>query len=194
MNDRRTEPRQCEECGKGFLAVRFQVRKGNGRFCSRACSARGYFRSNLELRFWGKIDKTTSCWIWLGKRSREGYGIMDIGRKHQRVHRISYLLAYGEFDQALFVCHHCDNPVCVRPDHLFLGDHEANMKDRDAKGRHTPPRGEQQGNSVLTDAQVREIRRLRLLGYRFSDLVPLFPVSYRTIRNVCKNEAWKHVR
>lgn len=72
-------------------------------------------------------------------------------------HRVAWELSFGPVPAGLFVCHHCDNPRCVRPDHLFVGTHDANMRDRDRKGRLS--HGERHVMARLTTAQVAEIRR-----------------------------------
>jgi HNH endonuclease len=85
--------------------------------------------------FWSKVAKTDHCWTWEGSRHPQGYGTLSVGRKTVRAHRFSYELANGPFDASLDVCHHCDNPSCVRPDHLFLGTARDNMRDASRKGR-----------------------------------------------------------
>ena len=91
-------------------------------------------------RFWARVSKTDNCWEWTGSKSR-GYGSFSMGREYgtKRSHRMSYEMAYGPIPEGLFVCHHCDNPGCVRPDHLFVGTHADNMLDAIKKGRLTHP-------------------------------------------------------
>ena len=89
-------------------------------------------------RFWSFVDKREACWIWTGGTTRGGYGYFRLShsRKSMRAHRFAYYDFHGPFDPSMFVLHHCDNPRCVRPDHLFLGDQKANIADMVAKGRH----------------------------------------------------------
>lgn len=99
----------------------------------------------FEERFWSKVDKSGDCWVWTGeKRGHDAkYGSVHIGetsdgkRVREYAHRVSYRLANGSFDNKLHVCHHCDNPPCVRPDHLFLGTHTDNMRDMMMKERRS---------------------------------------------------------
>lgn len=101
---------------------------------------RTYPRKPLEERFWGKVQKSeTGCWLWIGHKTKLGYGIFaDHEPSRWRIHfahRISYRLTVGEIPNGLFICHHCDVPACVRPDHLFLGTQADNMADMRRKGK-----------------------------------------------------------
>ena len=91
-----------------------------------------------EARFWKLVDRRGGdlCWEWKGYLNAQGYGHIKAGGVRYFAHRFSYRLAYGDFDQSLFVCHHCDNPKCVRPDHLFVGTRSDNMKDCTEKRRN----------------------------------------------------------
>ena len=88
-------------------------------------------------RFWMKVEKTESCWLWTAAINKTGYGDFYASRtKHVLAHRFSWVLHYGPVPDGLFVCHHCDNPRCVRPDHLWLGTTQENTADMLKKGRH----------------------------------------------------------
>lgn len=90
---------------------------------------------SLLARFWAKVDRSGECWTWTACTNRHGYGQFGIRRRHYLAHRVSYALAHGPFDTALYICHSCDNPPCVRPDHLFVGTQLDNMRDASGKGR-----------------------------------------------------------
>ena len=89
-----------------------------------------------EVRFWRYVEKTESCWNWVGKGFYPGnYGSFYFKGKTRRAHRVSWILHNGEIPKGMCVCHHCDNPKCVRPDHLFLGTYKDNIWDAIKKGR-----------------------------------------------------------
>jgi len=93
----------------------------------------------LPERFWEKVNiiwDVNSCWEWMAFRSDQGYGKYRTYKKEKTevATRVAYRLVYGDFDRSLYVLHTCDNPSCVRPQHLFLGTQLDNMKDKLAKG------------------------------------------------------------
>jgi hypothetical protein len=85
-------------------------------------------------RFWNKVDKTDDCWLWTGYKNNKGYGMFRVGDTMMLTHRWSAQTSGLNIDNML-VCHSCDNPSCVRPDHLFVGTNQDNVDDREAKGR-----------------------------------------------------------
>lgn len=89
-----------------------------------------------EVRFWRRVDKTDDCWLWTGGSNGLGYGVFGIATgQTMGAHRYSWQIVFGPIPDGMFVCHQCDTPACVRPDHLFLGTHEDNMVDMVSKGR-----------------------------------------------------------
>src|SRR5690606_12878457 len=126
-------------------------------------------------RFWSKVDMSggpNSCWEWQGSRDADGYGRftsnrskrLGFGPKSWVASRAAWLIHTGHLPGDLLVCHHCDNPPCVNPAHLFLGTNNDNMRDMNRKGRHPRkaawnPSGETNPRAKMTDEQVIEARR-----------------------------------
>ena len=93
-------------------------------------------RINLNLSYWPRVEKQESgCWIWRGCRDGEGYGYVSVLSWPVSTHRIAFTLVHGPIAKGLEICHRCDTPLCVNPDHLFAATHEENMRDMRAKGR-----------------------------------------------------------
>lgn len=91
--------------------------------------------ADLATRFWAKVEKGDGCWNWTAANVR-GYGRISINNRMFRAHRVSYEMHRGPIPEGLEICHRCDNPRCVRPDHLFVGTRSDNIRDRVAKGLH----------------------------------------------------------
>ena len=88
-----------------------------------------------NVSFWAGLDRSGDCWIWTRERYPSGYGVLTRAGLRVKAHRLAWELTYGPTPDGLLVLHHCDNPPCVRPAHLFLGTQADNVRDMDAKGR-----------------------------------------------------------
>lgn len=91
---------------------------------------------NTNESFWKHIIKTDTCWLWSGAPDVSGYGEFKINGKTWKAHRFSYFVTYGDVENGVSVLHKCDNPICVRPDHLELGTQSKNIRDCVSRGRH----------------------------------------------------------
>jgi hypothetical protein len=92
-------------------------------------------RIPLAERFWAKVEKSETCWLWRGPVGKNGYGSTCVNYRHIGAHRLAWELARGPITPATCVCHTCDTPLCVNPSHLFLGTQRDNIRDARLKGR-----------------------------------------------------------
>lgn len=152
-------------------------------------------------RFWAQVDTTPGqskgCWNWKGKPKEDGYGQFlvktDGKQKLYKAHRYSWELHNGPIPPGFMVCHTCDNRMCVKPEHFFLGTHKDNSQDMVQKGRSCL--GQKNGRTGLTDQQAKEI----LLGF-FKDGVPKkellkrYPIGYTALGFLLRGQSWVHVR
>jgi hypothetical protein len=138
------------------------------------------------------------CWEWKASRDRKGYGQFHIGKKSIRSHRVSWIVHFGEIPEGLHVLHHCDNPPCCNPHHLFLGTNRDNALDRECKGRgnkiNAKNRGEGHGMSKLTNEQVLEILELlKDVNCSLREIGDKFGVSRDTIYSIKMKLRWKWI-
>jgi hypothetical protein len=140
------------------------------------------------MRFWRFVEKSEGdgCWLWTSCRVRSGYGAFGVNGKKLAAHRVSYEMHFGPILDGLWVLHRCDNKHCVRPDHLFLGTHEDNMRDMASKGRAVAPnRGcELNTRAKLSDQTVAVVRQRADAGASTSELAREFGVDRTTIRSI----------
>lgn len=146
-----------------------------------------------EERFWSRVDKGSAdeCWLWTGGLVKKRYGNFQLPEQQWLAHRFAWTLVFGEIPDGLCVCHRCDNPPCVNPDHLFLGTHTDNMRDCIAKGRMA--HGERVGGAKLTPQKVRQMRGLYDTGTSVARLSRMFGVVSGTVCYVVHRRHWKHV-
>lgn len=144
----------------------------------------GSSRPTVADRFWRKVEKTDTCWIWTGSVSPKGYGRLNVKGKVQLAHRVSYGLHHGE-PGGLVVCHRCDNPPCVNPAHLFIGTKADNTADMMAKGRGVQPSGDCNGMSKITEAQAVELRALRSDGWLLREIADRYGLHASHVSRIC---------
>lgn len=148
-------------------------------------------------RFDTKYTKGGGCWEWLDARDEDGYGIFWDSLKKRKVaaHRFALERVHGPLGD-LSACHRCDNPCCVRPDHLFAGTNADNMNDKAAKKRtlgFAAMKGEQHTQAKLTEAQVKEIKQRLLIGEKQRAIASLYGVRDSVISRIKTGKIWKNV-
>ena len=153
-----------------------------------------YYQLNTpEERFWKLVKKSDNCWIWNGYVDpSNGYGSMRWNGKTIRIHRIAYLIAHKFIPKDECVLHKCDNPLCVKPDHLFLGNRTDNSIDKVAKGRQI--KGSKHPFAKLTEIDVSAIRKQYNSGKSQHSLAKQFNITVSGINGIVHNRSWRHVK
>jgi hypothetical protein len=142
-------------------------------------------------RFWSKARLCPNgCLLWTGAVNNWGYGRFLYQGKARFAHRVAWALTHGPIPDGLHVCHSCDRPLCVNPEHLFLGTDLDNTRDMFAKGRNHSRAGTSNGNAKLTESDVRTIRGSPL-GH--SELGRVYGVSPQTIFSIRRRKLWRHL-
>lgn len=193
--------RECARCGAQF---RLRDRSQQKRFCSRSCWY-AYNATPMADRFWQRVEQNGlvvrpdlgACWTWKGTLSERGYGLLarpGHAAGHTGAHRFSWELHNGPIPEGMEICHRCDNPSCVRPDHLFVGSHADNMADAVEKRRMRNPGspGSWNGNARLTDDLVRQIRH-RCTETTQRQVALEFGISQSMVGNIVRRINWTHL-
>lgn len=147
---------------------------------------------NLFDRLFSKtIICDDGCWEFTGARDQRGYGRINVNDQAILAHRVAFDLVVDDIPSGMFVCHHCDNPACINPDHLFLGTNQDNINDMVSKRRHTY--GERNGMAKLTEVQVVEIKQQLTNGVARRKIADTYDVSVWLIHDIAKGRRWGHV-
>ena len=141
------------------------------------------------------MSKTHKCWLWMGFKNKDGYGYFRLDRKSLRAHRVSALWAgiISDISDGSVVCHSCDNPSCVNPDHLWRGSQAQNNADRSKKGRDARQKGSAHGRSKLTESDVRYIKMFLAVGAKHRVIAKNFGVSKSAINDINTGKNWGHI-
>jgi len=133
-------------------------------------------------------EPNSGCWLWVGALSSKGYGLMREGRKVRTVHRMVYESTVGPIEAGMCVCHRCDTPACVNPDHLFLGTNADNQADKVAKGRQA--RGEGNGRAKIT---ADDVRAIRASSETRAQIARRYGLGWSTVNDIRKGRRWAAV-
>ena len=144
-----------------------------------------------EQRFWSKVNKTATCWLWTAGYFGNGYGAFGVNRINVGAHRYSYTLHKGEIGEGLVIRHTCDVRACVNPNHLIIGTPKDNINDMVERNRQA--KGINCCNTKLTEDDVREIRIFRGFGFEYDELGSMYGVNKTTIGRIITGKTWSHI-
>lgn len=171
-------------------------------------------KKTLAELLWTRVATgvASACWPWTGAKKHFGYGKMNFSGKCLSTHRLAWALTNGPIPPGLCVCHHCDNPPCCNPAHLFLGTLAENNADMRAKGRAVTPRnmaavtpnarsgrrgfclfGSSNPSAKLTEADIPQIRNAVALGEEIASVAKRFAITKATIKDVCRRRSWRQI-
>lgn len=186
------------DCGREVTPLRCNLRAGRSQSCGCAgaeASRKSILRNRKPVvpiaeRFWSKVAKGEGCWEWQASLNTHGYGQFTTqkGCEARQAYRVAYELTFGPIPNGGHILHQCDNKLCVRPDHLRLGNHAENMREAGERGRMR--RGELAPGAKLTADDVRQIRAS---GKSRDELGAEFGVNPRYISEIVSGRAWRHV-
>lgn len=153
-------------------------------------------------RFWSYVDKRGSCWLWMRGLSYQGYGKFWCGKSKRSwtASRFAWTITYGPIPPGIFICHKCDAPACVNPDHLFLGTQRENLADCIAKGRTA--KGCRNAAAKINETIVRQIRASYVRcaptpyapnPFSTNGLAKRFGISQRTVWSIVHRKIWRHI-
>jgi hypothetical protein len=148
-------------------------------------------RKQIPFMDYVSPEPNSGCWLWTGAMNRDGYGHARRDSKTQLAHRVSYQMHRGPIPEGMCVCHTCDEPSCVNPDHLWLGTHLDNVRDMNAKGRHHDASGEANGRAKLTIEKVREIRAKLANGQARKNIVTEYGISRSSVSLIHLGKIWR---
>ena len=150
---------------------------------------------NTVEDFWKYINKTDTCWLWTGSHFSDGYGRFSFDGKRWLAHRFMYKLVKGPLEDKE-VCHTCDNPPCVNPNHLFLGTHKENMQDAGRKRRmwHIGHHGINHPMAKLTEADVKDIyNKARAKNISQQSIANDYGITQQAVSDILARKIWTHV-
>lgn len=164
-----------------------------------------YANTPTWSRFWAKvkIGAPNDCWEWQASKNHGGYGHFLFNGRSERAHRVCHIITKGSIPDGMFVCHHCDNPACVNPRHLYAGTPSDNVQDALKRGRHvSPPRNESSVNyrrgerSHLAKLQPDDIITIRKRFDKGEDSPTIakdYGVHYSNIWLIGRRKIWRHI-
>jgi len=187
----RQRAKACANCGASFSRDPRNTWAywERAKYCSRSCfgaahkSAAAKRRPPIEDAFARWHDRGDGCWSWRGALDKDGYGIFSYAKKTYRAASMALRLDGRPVPKGMHACHHCDNPSCVRPDHLYVGSPTENMADAKARNRLRPK----------TKLSANEVAEIRAAGGTHSVIAGAFGVSRSTVSMIKSRRIWAHL-
>ena len=188
----------CRVCEVSMSVTKHAIKRGR-KYCSPECRKKGTLLRNAKNRDQELIERfndnympvtESGCWIWMLDCDQNGYGKISIKNKAYYAHRVSWELHNNSIPKGMFVCHKCDNPSCVNPDHLFLGTQSDNMQDMKSKGRDNYVNGE---NHKFAKLREKDVRKILISNKTNNELAKQYDISSSQICLIRRRGSWKHV-
>lgn len=129
-----------------------------------------------------------ACWLWQGCFGKDGYGVIGVGKHQKRTHRVAYECFVGEIPNGMLVCHTCDQPACVNPNHLFLGTAKENYDDMVEKGRKRAAMRDNRPSSNIKQKDIQSLIEMRKSGKTLKEISVLYGVSFQTVSRIYLQE------
>jgi len=190
------------DCGNKHTVSGVYLRNGYVRSCGCLHSpGEEEYLKKLEARLLKYSKMVGQCreWTVRNRTTGFGYGYINFRKKQIMAHRASWIVWRGKIPKGMFVCHTCDNPLCINPDHLFLGTHKDNMKDMVLKNRQNNSQkgsiGEKNGSSMLKESDISEILEMFYFQkLNQSEIARYFCITPASIRNILIGKTWKNIK
>lgn len=174
----------CPTCG-----VKYTPKRKDSKFCSMHCSCINSGRWK-KLTFY--VDQSSGCFVVTSHPiDHDGYPLITFNLKHYKVHRFIYINCFGDVPTGMIVRHKCDNPACINPEHLEVGTHQDNLRDKMERERQA--KGSKIGISKLKENQVREIKAL-FDTQLVSEIAKTYHVNWTTIKSIKEGRTWAWIR
>lgn len=191
IRDREADTKPCAHCGTAFAR---DIRNTHAyweraKYCSQSCAGAAWSqrcrdgRLPLADKFNGNVAQSDGCWLWTGIKDRDGYGLFTYAKKQYRAPRLALELDGRPVPAGHYACHHCDNPGCVRPSHLYVGTPTDNAADTKARGRA------RHGKKAKVSAD--DIAVIRAAPGRHQDIADRFGISRSSVSMIKSGKTWR---